>query len=61
LLSLKNPQKLSQTMFYLLFNKNKYQHYSKISLKRVSYFSEQKMLALYTKIIQDLLYAENNK
>jgi hypothetical protein len=41
-------------MIKLLMNKKKYQYFAKRSLERVNFFSEEKMLRGYKKIIVDL-------
>ena len=58
LVPMKDPQAMASAMYELLTNKDKYEHCSKMSLKRAKFFTEEKMLKAYRKIIADVL---NNK
>ena len=55
LVPMKDPKAMADAMYELLTNKIKYQYYSKKSLERVKYFSLDKMLRNYKKLILDLL------
>jgi len=55
LVPMKDPKAMADAMYELLTNKRKYQYYSKKSLERVKYFSLDKMLRNYKKLILDLL------
>lgn len=55
LVPMKDTKAMADAMYELLTDKRKYQYYSKKSLERAKYFSLDKMLKAYKKIILDLL------
>lgn len=55
LVPMKNPKAMSDAIYELLTNKNKYKYYSKKSLERIKFFSLNKMIKAYKKIIFDLI------
>ncbi len=55
LVSMKDPKAMADAMYELLTDKEKYQYYAKKSLERVKFFSEEKMLKAYKKLILDVL------
>jgi glycosyltransferase involved in cell wall biosynthesis len=55
LIPMKDPKAMADAIHNLLTDKKKYQYYSKKSLERAKYFSLDKMLKNYKKIILDLL------
>jgi glycosyltransferase involved in cell wall biosynthesis len=55
LVPMKDPQAMAEAMYKLLTDEKLYQHYSKKSLERVKYFSLDKMLNEYKKVILNLL------
>lgn len=55
LVPMKNPEIMAKAMYELLTNKKKYQYYSQKSLERVKYFSLEKMLKAYKKLILEVL------
>lgn len=55
LVPLKDEKKLARSMYKLLINKSIYNHYATQSLKRAKYFSLNKTLYLYKKLIFDLI------
>lgn len=55
LVPMKDPQAMAEAMQKLLTDKKLYSHYSKMSLERVKYFSEEKMLNKYNKLILNVM------
>lgn len=55
LVPMKNPQAMAKAMYELLTDERKYRYYSQKSLERVKFFSLDKMLRAYKKVILDLI------
>ena len=55
LVQMKDPQAMAKAMYELLTNEKKYRYYSQKSLERVKFFSLDKMLKAYKKVILNLI------
>ncbi len=55
LVPMKNPQAMADAIYELLTDDKKYNYYKKKSLERVKYFSLDKMLKSYKKLIMNLV------
>jgi len=60
LVPMKDEKAMAEAMYTLLTDKKKYNYYSKKSLERVKFFTLDKMLDSYKKIILDLAKKQSN-
>jgi glycosyltransferase involved in cell wall biosynthesis len=50
-----NEKKMAEAMTELITDKKLYEHYRRMSLERIKYFSDEKMLKAYKKLIIHLM------